>query len=298
MINKNLFLVFTICTILIQHLEAQGTITLKPDYDAAIGYHDNFNTGDENYGDAIQNAGYKLPGNYGGFNVNRALIHFDLSCIPDGVLIVAAKLDLFAFGQVQGYPGHTGENNNGLLQRVIEDWAEYSVTWNNQPDATDQNQVELPASSDPLEDYRDIDVTALVADMRNEQNFGFLLRLYNEISSNMLIFCSLDHPDTLKCPSLELTYFTVVQINESANLFHIYPNPVNNSFEVRVNDYSHFEEVNVELFNMVGQTIASKIASEENISFELNNEAPGIYFVRVCADDNSQTRKIILLSNN
>ena len=91
-------------------LNAQTTINLTPEYDAAIGYHDTYSTSGNNYGTATQNAAYSIPGTRGGVNNNRALIKFDLSGIPNGSNIISAKLDLYALGAIGTLSGHSGQN--------------------------------------------------------------------------------------------------------------------------------------------------------------------------------------------
>ncbi len=152
-------------------------ITVLSKKDAAIGYHDNYNTDDNNYGTAIQNAAYTISGSNGGLNVNRALIDFDLTSIPKGSIITSANLNLYAIGQLGILNGHVGNNNNSVLQRITEDWKEDKVTWNAQPSTTNINQVSLPASNNSLEDYLNIDVTSLVQDLIDNNNYGVLLKL-------------------------------------------------------------------------------------------------------------------------
>jgi hypothetical protein len=85
--------------------------------------------------------------------------------------------------------GHWGTNNSSLLQRITENWEENIVTWNTQPASTTQHQVILPQSTNYMQDYLDIDVTLLTQDMQKDNNYGFLLRLANEVPSNGLMFC-------------------------------------------------------------------------------------------------------------
>ncbi|MFO7722484.1 MAG: DNRLRE domain-containing protein [Bacteroidales bacterium] len=190
-------------------LRSQTTVLLTADYDAAIGYHDNYNTANTNYWNASQNAAYVLPGTHslGGLNVNRALIHFDLSLIPPGAIITSARMNLYAIGPPLYSIGHTGSNNSSYLQRVIQPWNATTATWNNQPLATSNNQVILPQSTSPLQDYTNINVLPLVLDMLATNNYGFILRLVNEVLTNGLMFGSIDCGNPVKFPTLEITYF-------------------------------------------------------------------------------------------
>jgi len=182
-------------------------------YDAAIGYNGDSNA-DTNYGKALQNGAYAFPGSTSGYNVNRALIHFDLSQIPAGAVITSAKLNLHATGPIGNAVGHTGNANSSVLQRVTETWTENGATWNNQPATTSSNQVVLPASTSPTQDYLGIDVKQLVSDMLNYGNNGFLLKLVSQTSPNALLFCSFDYQDASKRPSLDVQYYVKQTMDE------------------------------------------------------------------------------------
>jgi hypothetical protein len=199
-------LVFLLYSLSFEEIAGQNDTLVMADYDCCLGYHDNYTTGNENYDYAIQNAAFTIPGYAGGLNVNRALIHFDLSFIPEGSEIVSARINLFALGPVGPLPGHTGANNNSFLRRVLDPWAADEVTWNHQPSSTDQNQVELPPSQGLMDDYLDVDVTGLVQDMFYGNNYGFLLRLCQEVPYNALVFASLESGDSTNFPSLEVSY--------------------------------------------------------------------------------------------
>jgi gliding motility-associated-like protein len=187
---------------------ASGQITIHQvaSKDAAIGYHDNFNYGNTNYGNAFQNAAYVIPGNYGGINVNRALIYFDLSGIPVDAEILNAYINLYALGPSGTLNGHAGPGNEGLVLRITQPWEEFTVTWNNQPDYTTQNQVFLPASISPVQDYTQIEITSLLKDIFLGPNYGILIRLVDESPTNALLFRSLNTSDPGKFPTIDVTY--------------------------------------------------------------------------------------------
>jgi PKD repeat protein len=144
------------------------------------------------------------PGNH------RSVIEFDLSDIPPGGEILNARLNLY-FAIMPGYPTqHTG-NNESYLQLITEEWQEETVTWNNQPSVTTEGQVYLPASTQPHQDYRNIDVTELIRKMYDEpQNYhGFLFRLITEEYYRCLVFASGDYMDDPALrPKLEIIYIS------------------------------------------------------------------------------------------
>lgn len=137
----------------------------------------------------------------------RALIDFDLSFLAPGSSILYAKLSLYFATYEPSYVTHTGENESYLLL-TTESWQEDEVTWNNQPATTMENAVILPQSTDPEQDYPDIDVTAQIqAIVSNPENFtGLMLRLINENYYRSLMFGSSDCPSPELYPKLEIIY--------------------------------------------------------------------------------------------
>lgn len=157
----------------------------------------------------------------GGQGTFRAYIKFGaLYGLPDSVVIKSAKLSLFgvAVGTAapQGnssFPGSpytgSGEDNKCWLKRVTENWNERTITWNNKPPTTDQNQVEIPASTSQFNnDAVDLDVTKLVQDMLNDnkKTAGFCMQLQNESIYRTLNFASSRYSDATKHPKLVVVY--------------------------------------------------------------------------------------------
>jgi len=139
---------------------------------------------------------------------NRAAIDFDLSVIPPGMTIVDARLSLFFVNLEPTYFGHTGDNG-AWLQLITEPWEEYTATWNDQPATTTFDQLYLPPSTDPYQDYTNIDVTTLINHLYSEPEtyHGMMLRLIEESFYRCLLFASSDYPDTIEMrPKLEITY--------------------------------------------------------------------------------------------
>jgi PKD repeat protein len=145
---------------------------------------------------------------YGVYGVNRGLIDFDLSAIPDSTEILDARLDLSFVCLEPTYFGHTGENE-AYLQLVTAAWEEDSVTWANQPSTTQDHQVYIPASTDPYMDYLNIDVTTLMRKLLAEPEayHGLMLKLLDENPYRCLLFASSDYNDTIEFrPKLRITY--------------------------------------------------------------------------------------------
>lgn len=142
--------------------------------------------------------------------LKRALLKFDLSSIPEDAIITNAKLSLFynPTDPYENFDVHIGENDI-FIQRLTSEWDEHNVNWQNQPSATTVNQVEIPPSISPTENYLDIDVTNMVIDMTDSSNinYGFMIRMVDEINYyKSVLFASSDHIDVSLRPKLEISY--------------------------------------------------------------------------------------------
>jgi len=257
------------------------SIDVVSDYDCPIGFHDGTNGANMNFGTATQNAGFWIPGTAGPVNGNRALIHFDISSIPGTAAIISARMDLYAHGALGTYNGHTGSNNSCYLQRITSSWAELTATWNNQPASVSANQVLLNASTNNMQNYLNIDVTALTADIFNSgSNNGYLLKLVNEQTTNMLIFCSEDHSNPALRPRLKVKFSTCVGIEEERDFKKytvILPNPNKGIFTIKTNNVN--PNAMMEVYNAVGQKVyeTNIVMEETKVKKEL---CDGIYYLR------------------
>lgn len=183
---------------------AQTTITLTPFQDGNVGFHDNFNSANTNYGYADYFGAFSQPGAAGGENAGQSLIEFDMSAIPSGVTVISATLDLYG----RGAPNNNIGTNSCYLERITTPWEQYVVTWNTKPLLTATNSVTLPQSINVIQDYTGINVTQLVMDMVADplNSHGFSIRLITEDPTRGLFFCSTDYPDSSRFPKLTVTY--------------------------------------------------------------------------------------------
>lgn len=271
--------------------------------DAAIGYHDGLGTENNNYGNADYLAGYCLPGTSYGLNVNRGLFYFDISAIPISAELISAQLSLYAKGQSGTLPGHIGSANSIVLQRIVDSWSEYSVSWNSQPSSTSTNEVILAPSSNSLQDYLNVDVTTLVSDMIQNpaSSYGFLMKLQNEVTSNAMVFCSTDYPDSTKWPKLKLTLCSktgVEEENKSELMMKVYPNPASTDFMCSFfkNDSDDFE---IAILNSQGQLVYSRAFRQLepgifNISINIENLSDGLYFVSYRSNTSQAVHRLLI----
>lgn len=281
------------------------TDTLPADYDAAIGYHFGASTASNNYGTAVQSAAYAIPSvaQSGGLNVNRALMHFDLSAIPNGAIITDAKLDLFAYGTLGTYPGHFGSANNALLERVTSNWAENTVTWNTQPTSTSVNQVPLAGTTNATLDYLNINVTSLIQDIINSSNNnGIVLKLATETASNLLPFCSKDHSNSAKHPKLRVSYscdVNVSEINSNISAINCFPNPAKEVVNFSINS-KIYGNGSISVYDNQGKFVKSIALSINN---NLNNNvyslntvllSSGMYYYVLQFEGDQKSGKFII----
>ncbi len=139
----------------------------------------------------------------------RSMISFDLSAIPEGSLITSARLSLYSYNSPSDGSHSTMDGSNAsLLQRIKEPWDEHTVTWNNQPPTSTEDQVTLPASTSDIQHYENIDVTALIQDMVNnpDSSYGMMMRLITEQLYRRMLFASSDNSNASLHPKLEVDY--------------------------------------------------------------------------------------------
>ena len=195
-----------------QEIFSQQTVAIYPNNDAFI-----FSLSGEDFRDGANK-------NYGAYPeldimewtwqgdpaTKKTLIMFDLSQIPKHSKIVSAKLSLYSARDERYKHSTLSGSNECLVQRITSEWDENTVTWNNQPRVTTQNQVTLPASTSEYQDYENIDVTNLVQDMINnpEESFGFFLSMKTHNFYRALIFASKENPNLNLRPRLVINYST------------------------------------------------------------------------------------------
>lgn len=141
------------------------------------------------------------------YGIDIPIIDFDLSEIPSGAEILDARLNLYYYSNEPNYTPHTGDNA-AYLSAIVSEWNEEEVTWNQMPEITAENQVYLPQSVDPEQDYTDIDVTSLIRTQfeNPDQYFGLMLHLITDTPYASLMFASGDNEDPELRPKLVITY--------------------------------------------------------------------------------------------
>ena len=95
------------------------------------------------------------------------------------------------------------------MQRVAGPWDESTVTWNTQPTVTTTDEKNIPVSTAQFSWNISIDVTDFVTGYvaGTYPNYGFLLRLDEEVNYRSTLFASSDYTaDSLLWPELVIIY--------------------------------------------------------------------------------------------
>ncbi|WP_148314192.1 DNRLRE domain-containing protein [Sorangium cellulosum] len=140
--------------------------------------------------------------------IRRSFFEFDLSSIPAGTQIRAARLTLHANTNVS-ISGHSTLSgpNNGYLWRVMSPWEESDVTWNHQPHVDFDSSTPIPISASTSSDQTYVlNVTDLVQSMVDDPatNYGFMLQLAEEQYYRALVFWSSEASDASVRPRLDV----------------------------------------------------------------------------------------------
>lgn len=138
----------------------------------------------------------------------RAVFRFDLSTLP-AIPVKSAKLTLYSNptpGTANLTTSNFGTSNAMFIQRVNTSWTTAGASFATQPTVDPTDEVSIPQTNASALDLVDVDVTKLVNAMRTSGNYGFMIRLQNEVILNSRIFCSSRYADATKHPKLVLIY--------------------------------------------------------------------------------------------
>ncbi len=140
----------------------------------------------------------------------RGLIKFDLSNIPANATIVSAKLTLYS-NPTPLNGNHVdpnfGSDNSMYIERIASNWSSATAKWSNLPATTSSNRISIPHTSQKILDLVDLDVKNLVSEMiSSNTNYGFMIRLQNDVIYNSRIFCTSKYSDAAKRPKLVVVY--------------------------------------------------------------------------------------------
>ena len=138
----------------------------------------------------------------------RSVFAFDLSSLPS-TPVKSAHLSLYSNPSPQTgnlSTPNAGTANAFYIQRVSSSWSTSSISWGTQPTVDTTGEVLIPHTNASSLDLLNIDVTTLVNKMIATNNYGFEIRLQNEVIYNSRIFCSGNNADATKHPKLVISY--------------------------------------------------------------------------------------------
>jgi len=236
---------------------------------------ENFGTNSDVLSAAWTNGGVPL--------VTRGFIYFDLIEIPESAEITAARLSLYSYHS-KNNTGHSTRDgsNKSVLQRVISGWTEEDVTWDTQPEITNQNEVYLQQTTHEIQHFVNTDVTQLVQDMVDDKSnsFGFRLKLLTEERYRSMLFASSDNADSTLHPKLEICYKMSGNIPEPEELsICIYPNPADK--EVTIDPGQHESYFSVMFVNSIGQRVIEYRDMKGVSTINVSQLASGFYIVAI-----------------
>lgn len=299
---KKLLFTISLFSAHLGHVYSQTTLTLQPNAANGKDAYVESRLSSSNFGNH-QDFMATAWTNSGTPTTVRSLIDFDLTSIPSTATITSAYLSLYSYNSpFNGSHSTLSGPNDCVLQRITSSWAENTVTWDTQPLSTPLNQVSLSASTSSVQNYTNIDVTALVQDMQANpsSSFGFLIKLNTESYYRRMIFASSDNSDASLHPKLVVNYYTSVGINENElayNPLNIYPNPTKENIYIRLNEMTE-KPRSIEVINRLGQSVfrTEELTSNSTISINLAelNLADGIYTVNLFSQDKVYSKKVIL----
>ncbi len=241
----------------------------------------------------------------------RGLLNFDFSQIPQGAIITTATLDLYANPTpVNGTGNAMIGSNASVLQRVVSPWTENGVTWLNQPNTTSQNQVNLPQSTSPFQNYTGLNLTGIVQDIfaTGTPGYGIFLRLQNEVGYTAMIFASGDYSQSSLHPKLEVCFNFPTNISEGISLLDgkitISPNPISNQQINLIIKNPQSESLNLSLFDIHGRLIHTwpqmKIGSGDqtiSLSHPDNANKSGVYLLHCKTASTESMLKLFVINS-
>lgn len=260
---------------------------------------------DRNYGHNPQVAANAWT--YGGEpGTVRNLIEFNIKQIPANTKVQKATLSLYAWDNDQkefGQHSTLSGPNTCILHRVTSPWLENEVTWNKHPEYTEENQVIIPSSVFPTQNYPDIDVTQLVEDMlaNPRTSFGFLLKLQTEEYYRMMNFCSSDHSNPKLRPKLTVYFKYQGETNDPQvsgiqgidykNNFLIYPNPATNQLQIESKQDISFD---IKVYNLNGILIDEFTNTDAITHYDITKYPAGVYLFSFISYELISYQRIII----
>ncbi len=133
-------------------------------------------------------------------DIYRTYLHFDTSAIPTNTDVTNAIIKLNI------YRTAFGGDNTLAIYKVLQDWREDNICWQNQPQANREPFASM-AISPNLSESAEINITDICKEwiLDSSKNYGILLRGEEKVHA-LLAFKSKQFPNSEMHPRLEIEY--------------------------------------------------------------------------------------------
>lgn len=289
-----------VATVLVHvNLSSQTILSLQPGPDEGKDavLHGVWFRADENFGDIEQicTTAWTFDGDPG---VIYGLLEFDLSSIPVGAEVYDARLSLYAWNSNTGFGPHSqlDGDNDFFIRRVTTPWNELEVTWNSSPQFSFQSQLLLLGSPDPSQDFLDINVSELVQDMVDhpDESHGFILMIQNEQFYRMINFCSSDHPDSERRPSLIVEHSNM-PLNTTESMeedFTFFPNPAEDYLTI---SFPNRLSPGMDIIDCTGKLVLTFKNLNSGSRVNISSLPAGIYLLRLVDGNKTHIDRLVKL---
>lgn len=203
---KGLASLCVLLTLFMPSLRAQNTVTISPGSnwtDVAL-----YSLNSVNYS-TYPHLNAHAWTNSGTNQFMRTLFRFNLGSIPAGASIQSATMYLYSDPSSSGALSNSqlSGTNAVYFEKVLADWNETTVIWNNQPASTTAGRVWQAPSTSTTENIQ-VNISSMVQEWVNNPaaNFGLMMRLENEVYYRARNYASEDHTNTAIRPKLVITY--------------------------------------------------------------------------------------------
>jgi hypothetical protein len=87
----------------------------------------------------------------------------------------------------------------------------------------------------------------------------------------------------------------ISEVQSITKPFYLHPNPVKDILTINATEILH-KNLNLEIYNITGQLMLTKVLAKQNISFTINTNSlnNGIYFTVISNDSSVWKQKIII----
>ncbi len=250
--------------------------------------------------------------------IGRTFFQFYFNQIPSNANIINATLSLWANpNPINPQHSQLGHDNTAFLYRIQTSWNETQVTWNEQPEYTTLHKVTIPGTSNPNQNYPEINVTQLVKDMLKnpQESFGFMLVQKDEEFFipdpwfdpwyRSLNFAPSTYSDSSKRPLLVIIYNPVgispsgVDVPVDYTLDQNFPNPFNPVTNIEI-EIPRTSFVRLSVYDQLGREI-SMIVNEQlypgtyKFHWDGTSYSSGQYYLKMEAGGKVISKKMMLI---